>query len=300
MISLNKIFLLFLGAWLACTNSSQGMEQEEQARQAKQPDRKKRRIEELTTTPPPSPKQEPETQENKIKITFYNVGQGNCVLLENPQMSQAVLVDCGSREHDKMIRDENQKPIIKLNKVVKNIKNKMDSYKKRFILITHMDSDHYNLIPIIFPSEEMANEKERELKVIIADKSVQQKKDSLKFNTRDRPFNTWLNNYHNENKLDIISKPEQLVKTLEVLGLIAWIEPISVIASDGTENKKTNADSIVIKVRAGQGKCSALLPGDANQTTTKFIKESFKDQEEKLKTTLLLSSHHGADSEGQQ
>jgi hypothetical protein len=43
-------------------------------------------------------KKEEEEEKRGIKITYYNIGQGNCVLMENLETKHAVLVDCGSTE----------------------------------------------------------------------------------------------------------------------------------------------------------------------------------------------------------
>jgi len=56
-----------------------------------------------------------EEKEGGIVITYFNIGQGNCVLMENKEKNQVVLVDCGSKESNNNIRKEFEKPTNRLS-----------------------------------------------------------------------------------------------------------------------------------------------------------------------------------------
>ena len=66
-----------------------------------------------------------------IHIYFFDVGQGNCVLLRNE--TNAILVDAGGSS-DKFLS------------LIKNLKNCLGSAKINGIVLTHLDDDHKNFV----------------------------------------------------------------------------------------------------------------------------------------------------------
>jgi glyoxylase-like metal-dependent hydrolase (beta-lactamase superfamily II) len=102
-----------------------------------------------------------EIDKNKnINITYYNVGQGNCVLIE--RKNQAVLVDCGSTESNGE-RETDNKPKVKKEEVVNDIQLKIgkENIKDIYVVLTHLDEDHYNLIPLIFSEDKLKEYKNK-------------------------------------------------------------------------------------------------------------------------------------------
>ena len=96
-----------------------------------------------------------------FKVTFYNVGQGNCVLVTCPQdgaTRSSYLVDCGSSEgvnrHKKNLDLPEEHPghtqlerLIAVNKprVFADIAKSLED-RNLVIVISHLDTDHYNWI----------------------------------------------------------------------------------------------------------------------------------------------------------
>lgn len=224
-----------------------------------------------------------ENYESQITLTAFNVGQGNCILVEDKNKPQeAVLVDCGSKESNDDRRAESGKPLINKPTTIDDIRKRLVD-KKVSVIITHYHDDHYNWLP------EILNEAITPAKVLIADSQGLVKKDLE--SSKNSNFINWL-----ANKDYIILDNEFMVDRKISTVLEDW--PITTITGAiAAESSSTNpnADSIVFKITAPGSNCSAILPGDATgATTTKAIKN--KDEEE-LYTTVLFSSHHGSNTE---
>lgn len=93
-----------------------------------------------------------EANENLLRVHVFDVGAGNCVLLECPGRNSDgkrvnVLVDCGSNE-----ANDNQL------KVVHNIVE-LSRDRELNVVLSHPDQDHHNLFPLIltFPNIRYAN-----------------------------------------------------------------------------------------------------------------------------------------------
>jgi metal-dependent hydrolase (beta-lactamase superfamily II) len=98
-------------------------------------------------------------------VTIYNVGQGNCVLVQHKK--EAILIDCGhsptflsqnkEQESHKKIKkdvieiDENDSIIGgNLKKLIEDIKNLGNGNTLKAVVISHPDEDHYLLLPEVF------------------------------------------------------------------------------------------------------------------------------------------------------
>jgi beta-lactamase superfamily II metal-dependent hydrolase len=235
-----------------------------------------------------------------ITITYYNVGQGNCVLMKNHQTNQAVLVDCGSSEgagdQGKLHRDTFGKPEVKQDDVVHSIVTDLTKNKGDIVVVvTHLDQDHYNWIETIFESME------KPINFLIS--SREPIETLLKKESKDGEFVRWVKKKHVGFRH--IGSLEDLENALKELKLEHWIKPVAAVPhlkkevgaahlSGKQAEQARNADSIVIN--AISGKCSALLTGDATDASAHEMKRA--GTQENLDTTVLLSSHHGADSFG--
>jgi beta-lactamase superfamily II metal-dependent hydrolase len=232
-----------------------------------------------------------------ITITYYNVGQGNCVLMQNHEKKQAVLVDCGSTESEGIVRANNEKPSIdkKLIQESIDVKLKAVAPKDIVIIVTHMDRDHYNWIrgiEGIDPKEaKFIISSSKSLKLFHHGGEQQGIKDDLLTEVIEK---------HGTNLFQV-DTPEKLTEAIKECGLGSWIKPLTAAsgamaekAGVGAPAKSKNADSVVIKAHSGE--CSALLTGDANEASAEAIEEEKKEDD--LKTTVLLAPHHGSITHG--
>jgi beta-lactamase superfamily II metal-dependent hydrolase len=264
---------------------------------------KKHKVEKQERGVPPHPDQESKVAADKIKITYYNVGQGNCVLMENQTKKQAVLVDCGSTETREENRKDLGKPIIIKENIQDNIAEELGKYPDSSvsIIVTHLDIDHYNWIQPIMEKYNKKNEGKK-VNFIISSKTRIGKK-------KEKNFLEWIDAMEaQKNTVAHIENRKELEDNLIKLNLRSWIDPLtagaggekkedegSAKAQETANENSKNADSVVINVRSGKH-CSALLTGDATDASAHQIEK--EGQNPHLKTTVLLASHHGAHTFG--
>ncbi len=84
-----------------------------------------------------------------LSVTFFNIGQGNCVVSNCPS-GNSLIVDCGSSEKN---NPGIYRATIDINNVRERIR-KLAIGKPVTVFITHLDKDHYNLLPEIFDDDE--------------------------------------------------------------------------------------------------------------------------------------------------
>jgi beta-lactamase superfamily II metal-dependent hydrolase len=252
--------------------------------------------------PQPKPKVSKEEPSHGITITYYNVGQGNCVLMKNHQYNQAVLVDCGSTEGstedgEKLRIKEGKMPVDK-SEIKKDIESKLAGVelKNILVIVTHLDRDHYDWILGI----EGLQEKEVRF-LISSSKSLKLSHHGNAKEGIEKEFLAEIMKKHKENLIHV-NTPESLTEAIKSLNLDSWITPLtaasgSIAKEEGVKAESANsknADSVVIK--AYSENCSALLTGDANEASAGAIEHEDKDKD--LKATVVLAPHHGAISQG--
>lgn len=199
----------------------------------------------------------------ELETTFFDVGQGNCTVLGYRGLKESghvLLVDAGSSEYDEIRSGRSQK------KQQLEIAKKIESFfsenakKNITIVLTHGDKDHYNWIPSIINN---LKDSDIEINFFCGGKDIDY-----------------------ENIKDIFKKRKTFFTSAEKSFPIINFSPgtCEVLAALKTTDKNTN--SIVLKVAYANK--SVLLTGDATNKTIKSIKG------EKLETTILQVSHHGA------
>lgn len=230
------------------------------------------------------------SQTPPLKVSYNQTGQGNCVLLKCPN-GDFLLVDCGSSSKDI------QKPNDNIREVIESIQNKVTTNNKITIIITHLDEDHYNLVPDIFPLPEWKNK----IKKVIIGIGPQRK------STKDVNWlwDHWIKllnpsvlveliNY--EANKDITNYVPNLCEGAEIRLMVVNAmerQNLGVKVYPG-EADHWNANSIILKAGISTiTNCSTMLTGDGN------VPVSFRElleiyDEIHLKTTIMLATHHGA------
>lgn len=250
-----------------------------------------------------------------FKITFYNSGQGNCVLVNCPKNMNgrkeeftSYLVDCGSSEgageRGTEKRARQGKPPINKESIFADIDRQVSDNRGRdiIIIITHLDTDHFNWIAEMIKDDRVPLEKIK--KVIVG------------------YGNEWKKPEAQEEK-----KLKEALKKLEDLGVevvystrndrgllfglpVCGDQPPLVLSANAfkskqaaevrsgerlREKKDKNDDSIVLKFFYDD--CSLVLPGDSGIETTHYIGKTHYEKradKERRETTVLMAAHHGA------
>ncbi|GAB4198702.1 MAG: hypothetical protein Tsb002_33810 [Wenzhouxiangellaceae bacterium] len=88
-----------------------------------------------------------------LRLHVYDVGPGNCLLVECPNASKAMLVDCGSTDRAR-VRGVGEFKIGGVVEPVPQFLSPMFDVLKNVnvvdVVLTHGDEDHYNLLDFIF------------------------------------------------------------------------------------------------------------------------------------------------------
>ena len=214
------------------------------------------------------------------KIEFFQVGQGNCTLVEfkdNTDTLPPLLVDCGSTSqkvssfHQKEGHDYKAKIISRVVRRIKEIITSMpnSSVKKLNIVISHADNDHHNLIKFII-------------------KELQNTLNTLEIHYF---LGGSRNDYNNE-----ISKHPNITDTFtsnQDLDL-SYGQDCRVLSAIQAGND-ANTKSIVLRIQHPTNNRSVILTGDATQVTTNII---LTENTAIQSVTILQAAHHGADSDG--
>lgn len=222
---------------------------------------------------------------DKIKVTFFDVGQGNCTLIKTPKFPP-LLVDAGSTG----FRNVENFKLVKISKIKRKIvESLLPNRAKRssfdlYILVSHGDIDHYgwikdlkltSIIPPIKIKFLLGGEKENYTQLF-----------STYLSNLPKSFSKVLYSFTSKQK-EIGSFFPKGVNGLQVN-----------ILSPLIDQKDTNASSLVLKVLYGSH--SVILTGDATgKTTDHIIAEGLKKRKNglDLTTTILQASHHGACTE---
>lgn len=210
-------------------------------------------------------------------ITFYNVGRGNCVLVENFKEGKVALVDCGSMESSQHNRNSLQAPNVNINAVYTELVNKANQYSiyNFFPFLSHADSDHTNIMSNLFLT--------------------------FPYNQEDWLRNTFVPSSAIEEGYSFFQQANKLVgkNTTALINEVISKEhyPQWMVPLWANEGDKNNSKSLVLKV-VGPNGCSAILPGDADDRTISSLINHLKTSKNPdislLKTTIMLAPHHGS------
>lgn len=203
-----------------------------------------------------------------------DTGQGNCILVECPG-GGLVLDDCGSLKASL--------PPLKVERYINRIiRQYTDVYpilpRPLAVIASHPDRDHFDLIA----SSRYRIDPAFVSRVMIAQTLDAYPPDFQDWANATEAVETFPPNAHG---------PLRAVKC----GL-ARVELLTVNASRRPGQKppvsRNNADSAVIAIRYNQ--FLAVLPGDAEGPTEDQVLRNYPE----LRPTLLVASHHGADTAG--
>lgn len=243
------------------------------------------------------------------KITFFNVGQGDCTIIESPE-NGILIIDGGSSN------TEGIKEIDELNKI-ESLAHKVFNYvlpqikegTKINFIITHSDKDHLNLIGSIITN--IKNKFPRKVMGVLLGGNANEyaKEDGQRLiqtlNTTDGIYYFYSENIFNQEGLFF---KVSVINTEWSQTLACWdncINYLSIkkeISSMSRTTKKpkidnSNDSSIVMKLNIN-GK-SLIITGDKGETqlllilARTYIEENFSTLST-LKTNILLSTHHGS------
>ena len=230
-----------------------------------------------------------------LSVTFFNIGQGNCVVSNCPS-GNSLIVDCGSSE-------KNNPGIYRATIDINNVRDRIRKLaigKPVTVFITHLDKDHYNLLPEIFDDDE-SELKSKISEVIIAGLW----KEGQLILDREPPkgvsdllkFNNWLY------KLKKIKIPINFVNDQNYKSFFTTMcgrEYPKILITNVFSSKKytsrekshiSNGNGAILKI--SHGKCSTILTGDATKETTEEViftslEELIKKIEHKVSSPITL------------
>ncbi len=196
----------------------------------------------------------------ELRLHFIDVGQGDCVLVEFPGGS-TMLVDCGS--------SKNGDPLA----VRRYLEKALDGRKKiETVVITHPDTDHYNMIPEVLKGLQVGQ-------VYASGSSKEYTED----------FRDWLEDQKAGPAGFKVLEEDYNVESPRKLGSFGGVD-VRVLASN--VGSATNARSIVLMVSFRD--FDALLMGDATTETEADMLERFEGQRACLDVEVLKVGHHGS------
>lgn len=213
-----------------------------------------------------------------MEVTFFNIGQGNCTLVTYPD-KKSMLVDAG---FSKAPAGDAQCNTV-VQEIISKIKAKTPD-KKLFVVASHADKDHINLLTRI--CDPLLNAKFN-IEFLLGGgpsfyKGVDAKKllEFLKLHKK---------NCKKTFASDILGDD----RATQFKALVpSYCKVLAAVISPGTKKKlDPNDTSIVLQVTDRAR--SVLLPGDATGKVTESIMESNRFS---LLSTVYELSHHGAET----
>ena len=225
-------------------------------------------------------KQLPVRNVDEMRVHFYNVGAGTCTLVECPgKDARPIIVDCGTIENGWNNESGD------IDKLKRRIINTLAG-RTPDVVLSHSDKDHVFLIPYVLDIPEIHEIHEIWLGGYAENYArhegigdwiaSQQTKGAVRGDFEHR----WHNNR------------EPITD-----GLKCGIAEAYVLTVNSVNNKKSyNANSLVLMLKYGSFK--VIFTGDAVGKTEAAAIKNFELDKNMLRTTVLTSSHHGANSKG--
>lgn len=280
----------------------------------KQSKKRKRDENEDDTNQPPKKMQKSENEmevddgneADALTFTFIDVGQGNGTLVEFPN-GELMLVDCGCKSSGTVQTKDGEESVKVKNYLETQVKNFLDNkvntskFKKlSYVIISHPDSDHLNLLPtvlndinveqVIFGGKEEWYKKKQEVFNFFVEKKAK-----IFFINQGNPYSEAPN----------FGPDRRIIKNQDVS---VWIVSANAQPTEGKNienlfqelpknNKpgtKTNTSSIVLCFQYGGNK--VILTGDATFSTEWYIlNQTYWKDGESLKSYALEGGHHGSE-----
>lgn len=207
----------------------------------------------------------------ELVISFINVGQGDCTLVEFPN-GKRLLVDCGSTDGP-----------FDADRVRTAIRSRLNSADPRIdlLVITHPDADHYNkLVQVLGPSGSPLIRVEKILHV------------GTPAEHNEAGTTAWLNSFPSSRRTAITDQsynvaPARPLPGLEDSGAVILAANVTATAS------AKNARSIVVKVT--HGTFDAMITGDATSATDRRILDLYPGASRTfLDVEVWKAAHHGS------
>ncbi len=235
------------------------------------------------------------------RISFLDVGQGNCTVVANDK--SVMLVDCGSKSYsfknDPLNKELTYEKIQMrgIIRVITDLLGHRNTKKRLTVVISHPDSDHYGWVLKVLEDKDI---KDRISAIILGGaEAFYEAKFMKKLKGLGVPL-TWP--AVDPNTLGTMSRMQPFS-----LDDIKWIELANIEAAQSgcfllpalgcTKKDESNDSSLVVLIKNGLYN-SVMLTGDATKKTTDHIIKCFSTKPELLKVSILQASHHGAADEG--
>lgn len=232
-----------------------------------------------TTPPPPPPATVTESGNfsfthsagTGLVLTFINVGQGDCTLVEFPN-GKRLLVDCGSTDGP-----------FDADRIRTAIKSRLNSANPKIdlLVITHPDADHYNkLVQVLGPASSPLIRVEKILHV------------GTPAEHNEAGTTAWLNSFPSNRRMAITDQsynvaPARPLPGFEDSGAVILAANVTATAS------AKNARSIVVKVT--HGTFDAMITGDATSATDRKILDLYPGASRTfLDVEVWKAAHHGS------
>ena len=197
--------------------------------------------------------------DNKLRIYFVDVGQGDCTVIKTPK-GKSIMIDGGGNDTDDYIGKNIVVPYL-LNRGIKQID---------LIVISHFDSDHVGGILTVIEAIKV-----REI-IISKQFAMPQNYERFKDIVSRKKVKV-----HVVNKGDDI----QIEKNINIS--ILWPNNKKVIAENTLNN-----NSIVCKLNYRS--FSMIFTGDIEEIAENEILNEYKNNSEVLNSTVLKVGHHGS------
>lgn len=213
-----------------------------------------------------------------MKVTFYNIGQGNATIITCPNQ-KTMLVDAGSSRAP----DDDTKCEKALALMVKNITGNTPD-KELLVVASHADKDHINKLTEI--SKKLLDKKFK-LSFLLGGS-----KDNFEKTDVGKKLLTVINNNSKKCSLTFASdiKGTGAERSKEFKKIVPTY---CTVLSALVDQKDVNDTSIVLRV--ADENVSAFLPGDATgQATDEIINDIWRKI--KMKSEVFEISHHGAET----
>jgi competence protein ComEC len=218
-----------------------------------------------------------------LRISALPIGAGNCVLAEMPQdnlgITTVVINDCGSSGKGATGWDKDQAATF-IKQTINLYQTPQGLQARVWILVSHADIDHYNILTKISP--EVPNH------VWLGGK----------LEDYSDEFQNWIGQFTTAKngalRHDFAKSLYEVIEQRN--GVIPYsITMLTVNASDATNDEK-NTDSMMVEYRTAT--YSVITSGDATASTVLSALENKMAHQSTLQTDLLIAPHHGSITEG--
>jgi len=257
------------------------------------------------------------------KVTFHDIGQGNCTVVTSPS-KKVLVIDAGSSNTTGIPGVPSTGKFEHLStRVLDSVREDLTSGNWLWFVVSHPDKDHLNLVEFMVRESGFLDLDAKEpiegrvLGVLLGgERNIYKKADSsalVKFLAEfNIPHFFGKDAYRLQERPGFLYVPKELPSTI----LRDWDGTISFLSlaadaktfkftskkykkakKDPLEEEKedeTNAASIVMKVCCGP--FSVMVTGDKTKKETNFIIDRLKEEgaEKFLESELLLATHHGS------